>query len=193
MKIIYFMIITVFFPSLISLQLTHAQEKGSEPLTEKKIEASFNSDLLSQEQIKTFLDNALTIFVQGNILENMQEDIERFLEESPEAFCSDISKQMAVLFASYEIKNIATLLHSIAFINLQFAVSRDSKKKIYLPLTKKTTESLRNNIERTLVVLKFVYSVNDKTALLHIFDKTMDILRLALTTIDGNIRILGYL
>ena len=37
MKIIYFMIITVFFPSLISLQLTHAQEKGSEPLTEKKI------------------------------------------------------------------------------------------------------------------------------------------------------------
>jgi hypothetical protein len=52
---------------------------------------------------------------------------------------------------------------------------------------------LRDNIDRTLTVLKFVYSINDKAALFQLYDKTRDILSSALTTIDENIRIMGYL
>jgi hypothetical protein len=193
MKIRYCIIITVFLPFLILLQLAYAQEKGSGPSTEKEIEKPFKSDLLTSIQIKTLLDNVSTLFGQGNNLEHVQEDLERFLVESPNLSCGDVSKQMSILFARHEIKGTADLLHSNALLQLQFAVSRDGKKMIYLPLTKKTTESLRDNIERTLVVLKLVYSIDDKAALFHIYDRTRDILHSALTTIDENIRIIGSL
>ncbi len=193
MKIRYFIIITVFLSFLLLLQLAYAQEKGSGPLTEKEIEKSFKSDLLTPIQIRILLDNASTMFGQGNKLEHVQQDLKRFLVESPNPSCGDVSKQMSILFARHEIKSTADLLHSNALLQLQFAVSRDGKKRIYLPLTKKTTESLRDNIERTLAVLKFVYSINDKASLFHIYDRTRDILRSALKTIDENIRIIGYL
>jgi hypothetical protein len=193
MKIRYFIIIAVFLPFLILLQLAHAQEKGSGPLTEKEIEKPFKSHLLTSIQIKTLLDNASTMFRQGNKLEYVQEDLERFLVESPNPSSGDVSKQMSILFAGHEIGSIADLLHSNALLQLQFAVSRDGTKRIYLPLTKKTVASLRDNIDRTLTVLKFVYSINDKAALFQLYDRTREILRSALTTIDENIRIIGYL
>jgi hypothetical protein len=178
MKIKHFIIIAVFLPFSILLQFAHAQEKGSGPLTGKEVEKPFKSDLLTSIQIKTLLDNASTMFRQGNRLEYVQEDLERYLVESSNPSCSDVSKQMSILFAGHEIGSIVDLLHSNALIQLQFAVSRDGKKRIYLPLTKKAITSLRDNIDRTLTVLKFVYSINDKAAL---------------TTIDENIRIMGYL
>jgi hypothetical protein len=193
MKIRYFIIIAVFLPFSILLQFAHAQEKGSGPLTGKEIEKPFKSDLLTSIQIKTLLNNASTMFRQGNRLEYVQEDLERYLVESFNPSCSDVSKQMSILFAGHEMGSIVDLLHSNALLQLQFAVSRDGNKKIYLPLTKKAIASLRDNIDRTLTVLKFVYSINDKAALFQLYDKTRDILSSALTTIDENIRIMGYL
>jgi hypothetical protein len=193
MKIRYFIIIAVFLPFSILLQFSHAQEKGSGPLTGKEIEKPFKSNLLTSIQIKTLLNNASTMFRQGNRLEYVQEDLERYLVESFNPSCSDVSKQMSILFAGHEMGSIVDLLHSNALLQLQFAVSRDGKKRIYLPLTKKAIASLRDNIDRTLTFLKFVYSINDKAALFQLYDKTRDILSSALTTIDENIRIMGYL
>lgn len=193
MKIRHFIIIATFLPFLLLGQLTYAQEKGSGFSTEREIEKPFKSALLTSNQIKTLLDNLSALFEQGNKLEHVQEDLEGFLVESPNPSCSDVSKQMSILFALHEIKSTSDLLHSNALLQLQFVVSRDGRKRIYLPLTKRASESLRDNIERTLAVLKYVYSINDKTALFQIYDRTRDILRSALTEIDENIRIIGYL
>ena len=193
MNIRYLLVITVFLSFSLPLRLTYAQEERSRSSTEKEIEVSFKSDLLTPKQIKTLLDNATTMFGQGNKLEYLEEELKGFSVEPSKQSCGDLYKQMSILFVRTEMRSTADLLQSNALSQVQFAISRDGIKRSYLPLTKKNTISLRDNIGRTLKILKFVYSINDKYDLLPIYERTNAILHLALTTIDENIRIIESL